>query len=280
MRIISNFKDYYDVMLQYGADQTIIFPRINHHLYGEQTLSFENNDWKIGHTENELKDSNLLKRISEGNIINLEEKSSNSFQILKNYFRNIDSDKQYPRAQLKKVIAVINGKPSSSYIIIEHSEHNIKYKIIKKNVTEEDCFNYLKEKKIFLSSLYYNNVLGKYKDYKEFEEANNKNKSSYYHRVKINYQFEITEKDLLDIHKEINSPIYYIVDNKVLSNIPLVYFGITKLFDDNVAILYQEIAYCLNNVVNNKNEPPSTISNEMKIEQHGFDKKISFRKRI
>lgn len=274
MKIISNFKDYYDSMLQYGKDESLVFTRIN-----SQLIKFDSPSWQFNGLDNQLTNKNLAQKVSLhthdiGDYDHI-------FDSIEQQFGNLKNSSSIPPAKLNPIITVVNGKPFKSFCILEEDNTSFTtYKIVKRNVTPEEAFNYLAEHLEFFSSWSLKSFT-KFKNYEQFKEESLAKKNPYfyfkYHR-NLNKDSPITEKQLLQIHQEVDSPIYYIISGKVQVNIPLTYFGLTNLFD-NVEILHQEIAYCLGNVIQNKNEPPSQISNEMKILQHGFDNKASFRKR-
>lgn len=274
MKIISNFKDYYDSMLQYGKDESLVFTRIN-----SQPIKFDSPSWQFDGLDNQLTNKNLAEKIEDqAHSIAAYDPM---FDPIRGQFGNLKNTSTIPPAKLKSITTVVNGKAFKSFCILE--EDNLSsnvYKIVKRNVTPEEAFNYLAEHLDFFSSWSLKSFT-KFKNYEQFKEESLAKKNPYfyfkYHR-NINKNSPITENQLIQIHQEVDSPIYYIISGKVQVNIPLTYFGLTNLFD-NVEVLHQEIAYCLGNVIQNKNEPPAQISNNMKIQQHGFDNKVSFRKR-
>lgn len=277
MKIISNFKDYYDSMQQYGKDDSIVFPRINKN---NTIVRLDSPDWTVNQLDNEIKDETLNKKIQNASFAHLFPKSATQ-KLISSYFSSMETSyTRAPYAFLKSIYTVVNGNVFKSQIILARPDDGFQYKIIKRNPTDEDCFEFIMQHKHFINQW-------KVKDLKHihsFEDFVAQAQNT--HLDKYSFSFNsrhgtgvLSKEELLTIHQEVNNPIYFIIDNKVAINLPLTYFGINKLFD-NTEILYQEISYCLGNVINNKNEPPAQISNDMKIQQHGFDNKISFRKRV
>lgn len=279
MKIISNFKDYYDSMQQYGADDTTIFNRINPPREDNQIINFDSNIWKIQSLNNEVSNPSIIKKI-DNEIDSLPE--DKTFKQFKKYFSSLSNYGIIEPHVLQSIVTVVNGIPFRSYVICAIHDNSAEYKMIKKNATHQDCFDYLKEVLHKTQSSHLKFIFKAFNKFKNIDDFYNYNHSQHsYAYFSKHYKADpLNTEDLINIHKEVQNPIYYIVDNKVLTNIPLLYFGINNLFDNNIPLLYQEIEYCLTNIIQNKNEPPEVISNEMKIIQHGFDKKISFRKRM
>lgn len=287
MKISSNFNDYYDIMQQYGKDDKLIFMRINNH-----GVNFDSNQWKLDGLENELKNKALNEKLKNGNF--------NSFfgeqKIMNDLIWKINGSQKSninPKYKIAEVIAVVNGIPFNSYMLLEwmttenKNSENLQeyakyngYKIKVRNISSEECFKFIKDHINEFNDSYVIKSIKTTKNFEEYKDILDNKKYFNYFNFKYGSQNDITKEMLLKIHEELKAPIYFIVDNKILSNIPLNYLGMTNLFEGNVEQLYQEISYCLGNLILNKNEPPTEISNEMKIQQYGFDKKISFRKRV
>ncbi len=286
MKIISNFTDYYDQMLQYGVDKHITFSRINSNNF----KATNPNDWQMNFIQSE-KNSPRVQKILEMHIPNSNgELSENDRNILSAYnsnsFKLMGSVRPF---EVEEVQAVINGKVFTSYMLLESVElrnpgssaFGVPYRIFKKNASMRELFDHIKENKQYFNfNLSYNQGVKDILDCNSYDEyAEKKYKSSNF-TFKSRFQAAIaTEKDLMEIHKEIGSPIYFLRGSRLYKDIPLSYFGLFNVFDGNMEKTYQEIAYCLANVISNKNEPPVAISDTDKIQQHGFDKKKSFRHR-
>lgn len=273
MKIISNFKDYYDSMQQYGKDETIVFPRISQH-----KLNLDTQDWSVNQLSNEVTNEILKTRLEKCSMKALFDISP-VHRLFDSYFKSMDTFySRTPRAILQPIYTVINGQAFRNYLILEREESNFNYKIVKRNPTDEDIFQYIQDHKDFINS-YSLKKFQEFDNFEDFTQYSKSNKTKSYSYLKSHQQKPaLSKEDLLKIHEDVKSPIYYVIHNEVLTNIPLVYFGLTNLFE-NTEMLYQEISYCLANVINNKNEPPAQISNDMKIQQHGFDNKVSFRHR-
>jgi len=286
MKIISNFTDYYDQMLQYGVDKHITFTRINSNNF----KSTNPNDWQMNFLTSE-KNSPLTEKILAKHIPDQRENlSENDRNILSAYSTNIIRLIGGTRPfDLETVQAVINGKVFASYMLLESVDfHNpgasafsAPYRIIKKNASIKELFDHIKEnKEHFNFNATYNQGVKDILDCNSYEEYCTKKYKSSNFTFKSRFQNPVaTEEELLAIHKEIGSPIFFLRGSRMYKDMPLSYFGLFDVFDGNMEKTYQEIAYCLANVISNKNEPPIAISDPDKIQQHGFDKKKSFRHR-
>lgn len=275
MKIISNFKDYYDSMQQYGKDDSIVFPRINKHT---NIVRLDSTDWTIKQLDNELKNEALAKKLENSSFSTMFPLSETE-KLINSYFSGMDTSyAKAPYAFLHNIYTVVNGHVFKSKMIVARTEDSFSYKIVKRNPTDEDCFDFIINHPHFINQW-------KAKDLKHIHNFDDFVAQAHDHKFKNSYFYSsykpsvLTNDDFLKIHQEVNNPIYFIINDKVVVNLPLTYFGINNLFD-NTEVLYQEISHCLGNTINNKNEPPAQISNEMKIQQHGFDNKISFRKRV
>jgi len=250
MRIISNFHDYYDAIQQYGIDNKIVFNRVNKNGFKFNT---EPNTW-FG-VDNELPNVNI-------NRLNL--RVENRDQKLNDVFDFYClSRRSYSDIGLYKILAIINAKVYENFIICGRGKFKTLdvAKIITKNPSLEYIIKILND-----SSL----------------EPTPQNKK-YFRKSEGNDSYT-TSEELYGLHKEIKSPVFFIVSDAYrsysVSNYPLAYFGFSKLYDGNIEYISQEIAYCLGNVLQNNNEPPLKIDDKTKIQQHGFDLIGSFRHRL
>lgn len=281
MQIISNFTDYYDSMLQYGMDKTLTFNRINKTHFKPT----KNQEWQLADSAQENLSDNLKKPINAYFKPTEANYSENDEYILEAYRRNkFKVGNIWQAFKVEIIHAVINAKVFTSYMLLENvdvkapgtSSIQQRYKIIKRNASAKDLFDNIKaNSKYFDFKQTYNDgilAIDKYDTYDEFSQHK-------YNGYLYNTFSNATENDLLKIHKELSTPVFFIHDGKVYKDLPLSYFGLVNIFDNNLEKTYQEIAYCLANVVQNKNEPPVEISNLDKVQQHGFDKKVSFRHR-
>lgn len=281
MQIISNFTDYYDSMLQYGMDKSLTFNRINKHHF-KPTKS---QDWQLSDSSQENIPDNLKKHVSATFKPTESNYSENDQYILEAYRKNkLKLIAVWQAYKVEVVQAVINSNVFTSYMLLENvdiktpgaSSFQQRYKVIKRNASAKDLFEHIKaNSKYFDFKQTYNDgisAIDKCDTYEEFS----KNK---YNGYLYNTFSDAKEDDLLKIHKELSTPVFFVHDGKVYKDLPLSYFGLVDVFDSNMEKTYQEIAYCLANVVQNKNEPPVEISNLDKVQQHGFDKKVSFRHR-
>lgn len=310
MNIVSNFSDYYDKLQQHGIDKTISFVRIN-----KQHFKFDKmNVWQVGvnSIENELTEDKFKKMLSNGNLPNIvynyPQEQEKPFEALRASFHNITRNAQRNSIlktkldiDLEPVYAVVNAKVFCSYMILQESVReelclalsgaSFHYDIVKKNATPEDVYHFLRTKKDMFQALKsfdkesVDDVLLNSKNFEEYCKIINEKKLNYNswefrsYTSKYSETKNLTENDLNELHKQLDSPIFFVIGGKAVTSLPLNYFGLTKIFDGNVEQLYQEISYCVGNTIKNKNEPPIAISDLDKVVQHGFDKKVSFRNR-
>lgn len=283
MQIISNFTDYYDSMLQYGMDKSLTFNRINKHQFKPNKTQ----EWQLKDSNQEQLPDNLKKYVRALFKPTESTYSDTDQYLFQAYRRNkIQPGSVFQAFQVDLVQAVINGKVFTSYMLFENvdvktpgaSSFESRYKIIKRNATAKELFDNIKKNSQYfdLKNSYNDGVLAisQCDTYEQF--AKNKYKGSLF------YEFESSEENeqnFLKIHKELSTPVFFIHSGKVYKDLPLSYFGLVNVFEGNMEKTYQEIAYCLANIVQNKNEPPVEISNLDKVQQYGFDKKISFRHR-
>lgn len=280
MQIISNFTDYYDQMLQYGVDKSITFNRINSNGFKPTKPQ----EWQL----NLLKSEELSEAGKKTLRLKLPEYNNQSHEndafIIDAYRRNEFKVNAHQPFMVEEVQAVINGKVFTAYMLMEYSsvqnphEHYMggSYRIAKKNASMEDLYNNIKENRQYFSYSYlYRDGIKDIFTSDSYEQYCSKKYKEYRYGDVV----DATEQQLLKVHQELDTPVFFLYSGKVLKNLPLSYFGMFNVFDSNMEKTHQEIAYCIGNVLQNKNEPPASISNNDKIVQHGFDKKISFRHR-
>lgn len=273
MKIISNFKDYYDVIQQYGLDTSIVFNRISN-----ANINYNENKFKL--PQDSLEIDNNIKRKIELNLFN-----DHVIKKLLHDWKNIKfgcRKKEISFPDLHHFVIIINGKPINTLFITKTNE-NFDNIFINKNISIEEAFqelisNYesLKEKKDIYFSFYKHSKNHSFEDYKKH--------NSYLRLTKEN---ENIEEYLLQLHRDLKNPIifihnkennYYQMEQDFYTNIPLRYFGINNAFD-SIEKLAQEISYCIGNIIIDKNSPPVEVDNKIKILGHGFDLKESFRHR-
>lgn len=269
MRIISNFQDYYDSIQQYGIDNKIVFNRINEH-----QCKF-NTEPSIWHLSTSQKDLDLRYKP----YLNLKiENDCLDFKLI-DRLQTFFDEYSFPY-NLHKIVTVINGKAYQNYVLTLDKTMDNGYveKIISKNVDSKMLFDLVKSNIDKLHSNSHPYLVKHFERFKNYEQFVNW-KDRFYTPKDSSYT---TEEKLKELHIELKNPIFFIIgkdEKDVLVNVPLSYLGFNHLFDGNIEIMAQEISYCIGNVLNNNNEPPIAIDNNGKIQQYGFDKKISFRHR-
>jgi hypothetical protein len=111
----------------------------------------------------------------------------------------------------------------------------------------------------------------------------------FYLQRDFNYTDHSLNETLLELSRQINTPVFTIAEYQsparygqlnIDPEIPnLGNLGMAAIMSPQQ--IYQEIAYFISNTIKVSPDlmPPTTMTNIEKIEQHGFDKKISFRHR-
>lgn len=291
MKIISNYTDFYDSLLRFGYDEKLVYNRICK-FNTQSHINFNSNTFEYEKIEQIVLDTNEINLISK--IIN--NKNSKKLSTLFPYTYTIKDGKKIDLNNyiLYTNIAIINNKPYFSYVLKKNETNEI----LLKTIDEHKVFNKLKEigyqnllnnldkkhytlplleKKLKLSSEEFFNQKIKNSIF-NYYDFNNDNNIEFENNNFLNNSIEL-------LHKKYETPLLLITVNTQMlynkkincfKNVPLKYFGFSAL---DAQQIIQELSFCLGNTVLNKNEPPEKISDIIRLEQHGFDKKISFRKR-
>jgi hypothetical protein len=120
---------------------------------------------------------------------------------------------------------------------------------------------------------YENNYHGKRKFFGGYSRLENFNRCDL---VDYFNQFETIYKDFKEKFTEYNCPIF-VYDNKHLYINPILYgYEFYRVFDAYTA--WQEVSMYVGGVLLSKTNPIPEVSDEVRLESHGFDKKYSFRK--
>lgn len=310
MKIISNYSDFYDSALMYGQDDTRVFER-----YNSMPVRAEDSMWtkqSNPQVEEQLgrwrgNDKKLLEQ-----IVGLSE--SATWQALEALYAKINDgyerkNQQVESVRLFKAVAFINSKAHYCYSLVQkqpmtsHEPFKVKVQWLHKAVSPQEALDYMKS--------YCCNVLNSVESDKikkmTLQEVYKEMKNSYYYRrVGNDIGFECWDDEiskryaplLEQLHQDVGSPIVLFsssswvdVDRKtqlarksdvvagydVNTMVPLRQLGFGKSLRNQVDQIYQDIDFCLHNVIKNKCEPPIALNNEQKVQQHGFDAKTSFR---
>lgn len=283
MKIISNYTDFYDSLLQFGYDEKLVYNRICK-FNTQSHINFNSNTFEYEKIEQIVLDTNEINLISK--IIN--NKNSKKLSTLFPYTYIIQKGKKIELNNyiLYTNIAIINNKPYFSYVLKKNETNEI----LLKTIDEHKVFNKLKE--IGYQNLI-NNIDKKHYRVSALEKKLQLSSDEFFNK-KINNSifnfYDFNNDNFLNnnielLHKKYETPLLLItvntqiVYNKKINcfkNVPLKYFGFSAL---DAQQIIQELSFCLGNTVLNKNEPPEKISDIIRLEQHGFDKKVSFRKR-
>lgn len=305
MKLISNFKDIYDVYQSMGYDDSgASFVRL---APAGVNFSANSNRWSV--------DNRFLcadKRLDLKDVIG----KINFAQLPEDYdiimsisyiLSELNGTAQFRSRNgvcalpyVKFVVAVINGVGYLNALLLKNevgTDGVTREVILKKSLTGREAYECFHDGEtipnwgeVNTKNLWYVRAgdIG-LKSYEEYKKSVSKNKTRnllLYHRGLSVFNEIKEDKDAkptefaLNLHKEHKSPILYFIDQKgIYNNLPLGYLGFGNMFGSNLDKIYQEIDYCVSNVLNNKNEPPVAISNKSLIEKRGFDYKQSFRHR-
>lgn len=241
MIIISKYKDCYDFLSTiYGVDKKVIYNRKECKITNEQFSKMKPYVEKlIGHWDSEY-------RIPTSNI-NLFEKEF--------YYQWICVNSKMFLCLSKIIIPTYTNK---GFTITTREQFQV--------ITKED-FNYINQ----------------------YERKNYGLKNFKYEK----YIGDIVNSNIVEISKIINQPIFNLSELAKYCYNPKLkcekeYYDIIPNLDKlhissvySVEQIYQDLNYFLVNVLKDSPDvtPPIEISDKDKIEGHGFDKKISFRKR-
>lgn len=264
MKIISNFSDYYDSIQQWGIDNNVVYKRIH-----EGGLKFSNpKRWE--ELFNSQIDDSIIKQIDSISAIDICEPGiAKMDSILRNA--------AIPGIVLKTAYAVINGKIYRNFILVETPNISTCGEIIDKHPTIDVVFDLLQRKakdsngnKFWISKIRQaedaSELVGQYSPYDVEVSIRRRNT-------------KLTQEQVWEFHRQLDTPVFFKVAGTGIKHASLAYYGFNRLFDGSIEAMAQEISYCIGNIINNKNEPPVAISNDLKIDQHGFDRKQSFRHR-
>lgn len=252
MKIVSNFHDIYDYMMMYGQDDKLTYQRINNH-----GININSNQIQLPHS-----DGILSYAMDTPDLSYFYPEHAKHISHLTSLFQG----KYIPSHSLTHVYAIINGAIYHDMYLNSLSPNT------EKNVTPERLFELAQQHHAKLPRYAKVPAKGTYNEWirqkidRWANDVEHKNWAEYY----------------MPFHVEYKTPIFFITkpenygDCRVFKDLPLHYLGFESLKPEAERI-YQDIAYCLGNVITNRNEPPDAISDKNKIEQAGFDYVTSFR---
>lgn len=264
MKIISNFSDYYDSIQQWGIDSNIVYKRIH-----EGGLKFSNSKRWEELFSSQI-DESIIRRIDSVSATDISEPGVAKLST-------ILFNAAIPGIQMKTAYAVINGKIYQNFILIETSGSSCHGEIVDKHPTPEVIFDLMQEKvKNSSTNKYWANKIQQAKNAVDLVGRDDPYTiQSWLSRKRS----KLTQEQVWEFHRQLGTPVFFKVAGTGIKHASLAYYGFNRLFDGSIEAMAQEISYCIGNVINNKNEPPVAISNDLKIDQHGFDRKQSFRHR-
>ncbi len=216
MRIISNFKDYYDQGAVYGVDMGNVFARVNR----DGILRHNDIRLLIGNTQ-------------------AQEYGKEMWQVL-----TLDE------GTVRRRLVGFCGKV---YVMFEYSAYKSQKPI--QFYTMSEMMIFLTENNLFMCA---------------------KNRPYQYRARKRDDEHRIIEND--ELFKKIGSPIFYITTDFTAYWYPrLSDFSFYKVKEPREA--FSEIEQYNINVLRATDPSMETITDMVRLEQHGFDKKQSFRHR-
>lgn len=262
MKIISNFSDYYDPIQRWGIDNNIVYNRI--HVGG---LKFSNpKKWSEIH-ETQI-DPAILQHINVTNAIDICDTN-----IVK--LRRIIQNAILPTIRLQSVYAVINGVIYRNFILID----SINNEILDKHPTADSVFDAVLDsiKTISAKNIWVDRIRQAKNADSLIEQWG---RHVYIGGLFSKQQATLSQEQIWEFHRQLDTPVFFKIGNVGIKHASLAYYGFNSLFDRNIEAIAQEIAYCIGNIISDKNEPPVAISDGLKLEQHGFDRRKSFRHRV
>jgi len=278
MKIISNFTDYYDKLLGLGIDDKIVFNRISAINTNINTYNVSEFEQAFNKPASELV-TNMRAEIQGTGDTKIKRFLYYEMGAFRNA-PNLIGENEY---ELHRIYAIINSQVFTTYMLTK--KNGTKNIIIKKNITDAQAIEFMLNHSVRTK---YSRLQGSKTAEQLIQTIENHHKTNIKLLSFKSKKITCNNKILTDLHKTLDAPIYFILEDKwhthnkykyaVIKNIPLHYFGLTNVFNNNVELLYQEISYCIGNIIQNKNEPPIKISDKIKLEQAGFDNITSFRK--
>lgn len=265
MKIISNFSDYYDSIQRWGIDSNIVYNRKH-----EGGLKFsEPKRWQeLFHSQIE---ESILKQITAVSAIDICEPNVVKLAyIVRNTGLSIG---------LRSVYAVINGKIYRNFILLNRPDATSPYiEIVDKHPTAESVFDAMLRATENITNKDWAKRISQAKDPDDF--ISNFGGYGRFKTLLDSKSSILTREQVWEFHRQLDSPVFFKVGNIGIKHASLAYYGFNNLFEGSIEAIAQEIGYCIGNIINNKNDPPIVISDNLKIEQHGFDRKKSFRHRV
>lgn len=250
MHLISKVRDYYDSVMATGVDETILYKR------KEEELPFEDNDRTIAYVEHLRRYNSFSNKLK--NLIS----KKDEFEIFEYPRKRIYLSKYKTDAELYSGVVMFCGKVYPYLKIVETFSINPFDRIYVYSVEElEETLLKITDKEYVDNFLYKNRV---------YKYGNFKNKI-------MAYFDELSKIDCTDIHNEFDSPIVLLVGKKIIKNPLLREVSFMKVKDPYMA--YMEISSFISGVMGGKTPRMIETSDVVRLEAHGFDKKISFRKR-
>ncbi len=278
MRIISNFKDCYDTVQKLGTDDKVIYNRRT--IRGVETSSSKIEDYfnKIPYSHKELNIQEVVTDIPSINIL---------VDICKQYLNKIINIGKYDNPSILRCIALSsNDKKKSSYFFYKSVLFfcGKLYPLLTAFKVKEEYDSKLNSihKIEYIYDINNFDKFVKNNDLRQLSDTNHKLKIEDWFNMKIDVNDILISNKVINVfmvleagYRRVNENAFSLRDIVINPNLDQLMFQ--KVMD--VTRIYQELDMYISGTLSYPQNAMIEVSNEEKITKHGFDKKISFRKR-
>lgn len=251
MYIISKIKDYYDCIMATGVDRSVVYKR------KEDEIGFEIDNKSIAKRE----EINRYDSFSS-ELKNLISKKTN-FKICEYSREEVYLSKYDEKIEFYVGILMFCGKV---YPYIKSSSPYLSRLIGFKTIYAYSVEELESELKKITEQKYIDSFFNK----SVYKYSNMRNKIE-------TFFDELSKIDCTNIHNELDSPIIDLIEKRITKNPLLSEMFFMKIKDPYMA--YMEISSFISGVMGGNTPRMIEIADVVRLEAHGFDKKISFRKR-
>jgi hypothetical protein len=250
VKLISKFSDYYDSALAYGIDNTVIYKRVREEIVFARMRRHWETNVCIVYNKFSANLKSIIADRSKSYQYELKSSKDKSINITVEANFLLFCSKLYPYFEID-----IKGTDHNCirYNISEfsYSEEDL-IKVLSKYATKEDISKFLEKDTRFFSST---------------------KRSSYFKEIFKKYE----NIDYVHLHHELNCPFALIHSDKIIKNPVLKDIKFVKHLDPLAT--YQSIEQFISGVMGGQSPVMIEIDDIYRIQAHGFDKKMSFRKR-
>jgi len=261
MLILSKHSDYYDGVAHAGIDKSIVYKRLIRTFTPKTQAQFSKRGDITQFTEVKVAPYRSPVEVPDGAKFELDVSELGGFRFIRSWSEQISKNilffcgKAYPYCSVRTPIIL---RDFSSV-----PEHKVKCFYDNMSANNALLTAYVSLRKTPYMSKYDKGYLERI-----IEEFN--------HSKRVLPSTEMYNRDtILNLHRELHSPIILVMDQKVESNVNLRELGFPKVMDPYTA--FQEISMFIGGVLGNHEKEVTELTEKDRIQQHGFDK-WSFRK--